>query len=321
MSTWERFYIEASTDSRAWTQLGKLTGVRASWARFAYSLAPFNGKSVFLRLRYVGNGTTANGRGVYVDDISPVAQFTGTASLSNTITDTAYTVAHSSGTYYYRVRGYNAKRGWGDWSQTYKVDAPVLAVEFAGLQAADGSDGIDLAWRTESETRCYQWQVERSAEAMSGYAVIGSVSGHGTSGQPHQYGFVDADDLMSGAYYYRLVEIDLSGNRSYYGPVSVAHAGRAFAYIFELRPCYPNPARDAVTIRFSLPARCDARMVVYNALGQAVRVLASGALPAGPHTVTWDGRDGKGRLAAAGIYFYRLSAGGQTATRRLVLLR
>jgi flagellar hook assembly protein FlgD len=52
-----------------------------------------------------------------------------------------------------------------------------------------------------------------------------------------------------------------------------------------------------------------------------VRTLVDGVLEGGPHSATWDGKDNGGRDAASGVYFYRLDAAKETATRKMVLLR
>jgi flagellar hook assembly protein FlgD len=44
-------------------------------------------------------------------------------------------------------------------------------------------------------------------------------------------------------------------------------------------------------------------------------------MPAGEHRVLWDGRNNGGGPVASGVYFYRIVAGNQTATRKMVLLR
>jgi flagellar hook assembly protein FlgD len=44
-------------------------------------------------------------------------------------------------------------------------------------------------------------------------------------------------------------------------------------------------------------------------------------MPAGPHTVPWDGRDESGLAAASGVYMVRLEAAGQRLTIRAVLVR
>jgi flagellar hook assembly protein FlgD len=53
-----------------------------------------------------------------------------------------------------------------------------------------------------------------------------------------------------------------------------------------------------------------------------VRTLAAGEpTGAGRHEATWNGRDATGQAAPAGVYFYRLDAGGQSLTRRMTLLK
>ena len=52
-----------------------------------------------------------------------------------------------------------------------------------------------------------------------------------------------------------------------------------------------------------------------------VRTLIDEQKAAGPHTVTWDGRDGAGRGAAAGLYLYQLKAGDQVMNRKMTLLK
>jgi flagellar hook assembly protein FlgD len=62
---------------------------------------------------------------------------------------------------------------------------------------------------------------------------------------------------------------------------------------------------------------------IYNAAGQVVRTLVDEeqAPRAGGHTVRWDGRDDNGRPVASGVYLYRLTSGGESRVRKLVLVR
>jgi hypothetical protein len=82
----------------------------------------------------------------------------------------------------------------------------------------------------------------------------------------------------------------------------------------------PNPARGPSTIRFALPQAGEVRLEVLDLQGRRVRSLVEGARAAGPHRAGWDGSDESGRRAAAGVYFYRLQAGGRTLSRKLVVL-
>ena len=53
----------------------------------------------------------------------------------------------------------------------------------------------------------------------------------------------------------------------------------------------------------------------------AVRTLLDEQKAAGPHSVTWDGKDSGGRGAAAGLYLYRLKAGETVMNRKMTLLK
>jgi hypothetical protein len=90
---------------------------------------------------------------------------------------------------------------------------------------------------------------------------------------------------------------------------------------FVLQPNYPNPFNGTTVIRYTLPQSGPVELAVYNLAGQKVAVLAEGLRQAGAHAADWDGRDGRGRALASGVYVYRLRAGGQKETRKLLLLR
>jgi flagellar hook assembly protein FlgD len=61
---------------------------------------------------------------------------------------------------------------------------------------------------------------------------------------------------------------------------------------------------------------------VYDLLGRLVRTLVNGVVPAGSHSVRWDGRDSHGMSAGSGMYFYRLETGTNfIAVRKMVFMR
>jgi photosystem II stability/assembly factor-like uncharacterized protein len=84
---------------------------------------------------------------------------------------------------------------------------------------------------------------------------------------------------------------------------------------------YPNPTRGIASFEYELGKTGKVRVRVYNVAGQAVRTLVEGLKPAGRHVVTWDGRDGSGRKAGSGTYFYCLEAEGRQATKKMVIIR
>ena len=84
---------------------------------------------------------------------------------------------------------------------------------------------------------------------------------------------------------------------------------------------FPSPFNAEVTIPFTVATVGPVRLVVYNLMGQQVRVLADGWVDAGAHHVRWDGRTDAGAEAASGVYWAVLQAGGAIQTAKLVLIR
>jgi photosystem II stability/assembly factor-like uncharacterized protein len=78
----------------------------------------------------------------------------------------------------------------------------------------------------------------------------------------------------------------------------------------------PNPFSNSTTIQFTLSLNCNIYLSVYNATGQKIAVLLDEPLPAGEHSVTFDGKD-----LPAGVYLYRLQTGDMTQIRRCILVK
>ena len=90
---------------------------------------------------------------------------------------------------------------------------------------------------------------------------------------------------------------------------------------FSLSTNYPNPFNPETNISFTLPERTQVTLIIYNILGGRVKTLVNRDMEAGIHTIHWDGADGSGNSIASGIYFYKLSAGDFTATKKMVLTK
>ncbi len=90
---------------------------------------------------------------------------------------------------------------------------------------------------------------------------------------------------------------------------------------FRLEQNYPNPFNPTTVINYTLPKAEDVELTIYNALGQRVRALVSGTEAAGPHSVTWNGRDEAGNQVSSGIYFYRLKSASEHQVKKMILMR
>ena len=93
-----------------------------------------------------------------------------------------------------------------------------------------------------------------------------------------------------------------------------------------LLPNYPNPFNPETWIPYHLANASDVQISIYDTKGALVRQLDLGHQQAGYYTnrnraAYWDGRNEFGEHVASGVYFYHLSAGDYSATRRLVILK
>ena len=82
----------------------------------------------------------------------------------------------------------------------------------------------------------------------------------------------------------------------------------------------PNPFTRLTQIAYSVPPGASAALAIYDPSGRLVRTLATGEL-SGEHMVTWDGTNGAGDPVEAGAYFYKLTVGEESVTKRMLLIR
>ena len=89
---------------------------------------------------------------------------------------------------------------------------------------------------------------------------------------------------------------------------------------------YPNPFNPETWIPYQLKTPAAVQIDIYNPHGILVRELSLGYQVAGRYTsraraAYWDGRNTVGEPVASGLYFYTLTAGDFSATRRMVILK
>lgn len=85
---------------------------------------------------------------------------------------------------------------------------------------------------------------------------------------------------------------------------------------YNLTQNYPNPFNPTTTIEFSLPKASMVKLEVYNVLGQKVSSLIDEFMPAGVHSVEFDGKNNP-----SGIYFYRLEHESGSQTKKMVMIK
>jgi hypothetical protein len=84
---------------------------------------------------------------------------------------------------------------------------------------------------------------------------------------------------------------------------------------------YPNPFNPSTTISYNLPSDSRVSINIYNVKGQRVRQLLSADQKLGSHSLIWNGKDSKGNNCSSGFYFYRIQAGENTITKKILMLK
>lgn len=89
----------------------------------------------------------------------------------------------------------------------------------------------------------------------------------------------------------------------------------------ELSGNYPNPFNPETTISYSLKEASPVIIDIYNNRGQLIKNLVNNSDGSGLHNVVWQGRDNNGNLVSSGVYYYKMTAGKYSSTRKMLMLK
>jgi hypothetical protein len=88
-----------------------------------------------------------------------------------------------------------------------------------------------------------------------------------------------------------------------------------------LRQNSPNPVGGATEVRYQIARTSAVSIKIYNAMGQLVKTLVDGPAEPGRYAAHWDGRNLAGENVSSGVYFYKMQAGGFSATKKMLVVR
>ncbi len=103
-------------------------------------------------------------------------------------------------------------------------------------------------------------------------------------------------------------------------PIGIKPISSEVPASFSLSQNYPNPFNPVTKIKFDIPPSKGARgmtsLIVYDALGREIAILVNEQLYPGTYEVEWDASN-----YPSGVYFYKLTAGDYTETKKMVLIK
>lgn len=189
---------------------------------------------------------------------------------------------------------------------------PVIPVELTSFNAAANKNQVMLSWSTATETNNQGFEIERKTVNEAEFHRVGFVEGNGTTTEPQSYSFTDTK-LEAGVYSYRLKQVDYDGTFEYY---TVTEVEITTPLEYALEQNYPNPFNPSTTISYSLPSNDYVTLKIYDVLGNEVATLVNQQQDAGRYDVIFSASS-----LASGIYYYHISAGDFTQTRKLMLMK
>ncbi|MGA9115310.1 MAG: immunoglobulin domain-containing protein [Bacteroidota bacterium] len=195
---------------------------------------------------------------------------------------------------------------------TTRINTPVTAAAPVWMRLKR----VGSAWTFTYSTNGSTWTTAGSFDHPMIVASVGPFFGNAGGVAPAFTGEID---------YFFNTEVPLVPTKPSRGPVAGEEAPGVPASYF-LQTNYPNPFNPRTAIPFGLPEPAHVELRIFNMLGQEVRLLADGPMPAGYHQTHWDGRNGRGQEASSGVYLCAMTARGEsgrvfTGIRRMILLR
>ena len=198
---------------------------------------------------------------------------------------------------------------------TLVASTVVLPVELSSFTASTLEHGVGLRWSTATEVNNQGFEIQRKLKVKSQkeetWEDIAFIAGNGTTNTAHTYSYVDRS--AAGSVVYRLKQIDHDGHVRYSEESAIVVA---VPQDLVLHQNFPNPFNPSTTISFTVPETRTVRLTVTDMMGREIAVLMNGTVAAGSHSVVFDGI-----RFASGMYVTRLQSGGQTITRRMMLLK
>ena len=268
-------------------------------------------RSIPLSVRGVGTGGTAtlsgpNGRGAPVPD-------DWVLRLYDTQTDSTVDLRRQS--YTFALEEGRTLSDPDDARFRMQLQSDLPPVELGPFEGEAAAERVTLRWETTIERDNAGFRIERRS-ARGEWTNVGYVVGTGTTDEPQQYRFEDADlPYAADTLHYRLRAVKAEGAASVSDPIAVAQSG---VDALTLLGTYPNPASSRATVRYAIPddrrADEEARLALYDALGRRVRTIpVSGE--AGRHERRFRVSD-----LASGLYILRLQFGGAVKSRKLTVV-
>ncbi len=199
------------------------------------------------------------------------------------------------------------------------------AAELDHFGALCYGDRIEIEWETvaESDNAGFNLYRSRQDDGERSKINVGIIPSRGEELLGARYLFCDEGILNDCMCWYWLESVDVHGAGAFHDPVLAVAAGEELPLPadFVLNQNHPNPFNPGTVIEYHLAADCHVVLAVFGVAGSRIITLVDEYQDGGNKVVSWDGMDCNGSPVPSGAYFYRLTAGNRTETRKMIVVR
>jgi hypothetical protein len=187
---------------------------------------------------------------------------------------------------------------------------------------------IFLNWTASSEISNQGYIIKRSFEIDGDYVVVASyddndsLKSKGYIYKQNQYSYCDENISPGTVYWYKIITVSIDSIYNEYGPIYAnivatdINRENSFPNLIPLIYNYPNPFNYSTKFKITMNEPAFVTLTIYNEVGQEVITLVAKKLPPGNHHFIWNAFD-----LSSSIYFYRLKAGINVNTGKMILLK
>ncbi len=245
----------------------------------------------------------------------------GKSVYSVLVPTTKDSTVESAGLIYFRViAGMEEGNFVSNIVSGYSVDNLAPSVP-KGLMANLGeTNSIELNWDNSPDKDFQYFAVHRNIE---NYFDNSSEP----LAQTTDNSFIDSQIDAGNSYYYTLMAIDFSGNKSGYSDVvsvqitSLSDESGGVPSTYFVKQNYPNPFNPVTIISYGLPKSSIVKITIFDVTGKEVQKLVNEKQSAGKYDLEWHGLDRLGNKVSSGLYLYEIKADRFRKVNKMVLIR
>jgi len=214
-----------------------------------------------------------------------------------------------AGTYEFTITAYYTSPE-GESEPTDPVTAEIVLNPPANVDAQSQPPNIIITW-------------EAPARGVDNYNVYRDSVLHAAGVTGTMY----IDVNVSGNHYWNITAVYDGGWESEFSETVGAGPWpgtdpNSIPLVTDLNGNYPNPFNPETIISFSTTELVEkTEIIIYNLKGQKIKTLLNEILPAGIHSIIWNGTDNNGKNVSSGVYLYKMQAGNYSETKKMLLLK